>query len=231
MVSPLISAEREPEIVVGLQTTNILYDNPGKKLIAPQVGENQTFIRGGSFDVSQPGIEIRMDIPYQDKYFIPVGFNYTFFSARELIPVNNLVESKWRHNLDVFSVFSGLYYIYYSFDRINVDLYAGGDIRGSYIWDINFENELIYQELPDQSQVNSPGTKDEVFRLGTTIKTGVKSKFKGYLNLDISLGYTFFNILPADEKRGELFTPETQFETGESLVHTLNVNILMRFFL
>lgn len=227
--TPLFIFANDLNLMIGFKNTNILWENPGKKLMGPQVDEGEDFIRGGSFDVSQPGIAFRADYHVNKDFVIPVGVDYTFFSAKELIPINEFIYGRLEHHIDFIGVYSGLYYNIKRYGFMGARLYGGLEIRGSYLSNIKYENYLIFKQLPELNEHNQLPSKDNAFRLGTTAKIGVDSQLNKYVNFNINLSYSIINLIGTNDTRGELFTPQTQFETGESLVHMFHITLMLQY--
>jgi hypothetical protein len=216
-------------IMSGFKNTNILWDNPGKELMGPKTEPGEDFIRGGSFDVSQPGIDFRIDYYLNEDFTIPLGFDYTFFSAKELIPLNNYIYGRLIHKLHFSGLYTGLYYNIKKYNILDTRIYGGIEIRGSFINNIKYQNYLIFKEIPDLNEYNNLPVKDNAFRLGTTAKLGVDANFNEYFNMNFSFSYTLVNLLNSDDGRGELFTVEKQFETQESLVHMFHISLMLQY--
>lgn len=226
---PALLSAKDIRIMAGFKTTNILWNNPGKELMGPQVEEGEDFVRGGSFDVAQPGLELRADVKIDDKMRIPFSIDINFFSAKELIPINEFIIGRLMHEMNFIGFSTGLHYDIKKFRLLDTRIYGGLEVRTSILNNIKYKNFIIFKELPELNEYNNLPTKETAVRLGPVAKLGVDAKFNQYMNFNISFAYSIVNLIGRDDSRGELFTVEKQFENGESLVHTFQLSLMLQY--
>lgn len=229
LIFPAIVSAGDFSIMAGYRNTNILWDNLGKDLIAPQTEEGEDFVRGGSFDVAQPGIEVRLEYYLNDRFTIPLGFDYSFFSAKELVPLNNYIYFKYDHLIKFTGIYTGLYYTIKKYDILNTRIYGGIDARASFINNIEFKQYMVFREIPELNDTRSLNTKSDAFRFGGTAKIGVDATFNEYLNMHFDFAYSIINLIGADDERGELFSVDKDFQNEESLVHMFHISLMLQY--
>ncbi len=229
LLIPVFSYAGNISIMAGYKNTNILWDNLGKDLIAPQTEEGEDFIRGGSFDVAQPGIEFRMEYYLNDRFTIPFGLDYTFFTSKELVPLNNFIYFKYDHKIKYTGIYTGLYYTIKKYKILDTRIYGGIDARASFINNIEFKQYMVFREIPELNDTRDLNTKSNAFRFGGTAKLGVDANFNEYLNMHFDFAYSIINLIGAEDDRGELFSVDKDFQNQESLVHMFHISLMLQY--
>ncbi|MGA1435753.1 MAG: hypothetical protein ACO34C_09675, partial [Candidatus Kapaibacteriota bacterium] len=60
-------------------------------------------------------------------------------------------------------------------------------------------------------------------------RVGIEGVVEDRWSVNISAGYTVFNLLGRDDKRGELFTPSAVTETVESIIGGNTTAVLIQY--
>lgn len=218
----------------GLVTTKILGDNPAAKPIIER-DTSKPFIIGGSYDVPQNGIFLNFDIAIDENedLIIPFGIEYNFFRASERIPVTKFVTYVYSNDVDILTPYTGFKYKFFKFPVANAKAYAEARFTVNFVGSSDFSlHERRYQQ--SDTTLYFP-EKEAVTRLGGRIKIGFEGELLSPVFVDSGISWGFINLLGRDETdpeeggRGELLTPLTRFETGESLVQTLNIYFSIKY--
>lgn len=214
----------------GITTTSILGSNPAKMPMIPMTDEEDA-VTGGALRHAQPGIELRFTTPIDnvDLLYVPISFNYVFFTGRERINTSQYIVDIWTHTLNVFSVSTGLQVNFYKMDFANAKMYAGLEASVSHIHEIDTRASRDYLEnlLPDETWIVPP--KDKATRLGGTVRFGVEGQLHKNLHANVGTAFSVANLIGKDDARGELYTPINFLEPKESTVSQFQVFILLQY--
>ncbi len=212
----------------GITTTEILGKNPNNSLIVSPSAEETSI--GGSFDGPQIGLTAKalLNLDQHNRFVIPIGFEYSFFDARERIPAPGHYTSKWKHRIDIVTPTIGFNYSFIKFPLANVRGYIGVEARYNIIGQGEWTQTVI--DIDNDSTTSATKkTKNGTSRVGGAITLGfvgdIESPF--FINFSCSLGV--MNLLGRDNKRGELLTPTAYFETKESIIYTFHVSLLIQY--
>lgn len=215
-------------IGAGFSTVSILGDNPAKLPII-QNDTNKKFVYGGSFDAVQSGFATRLTLYKGEKIRIPVDIDLTIYSSGERYPVSGLLTVYYWHEVHNLSIGTGFHYVLTHLDWAQADIYSGIDLRGNIIT----KSELTYRDhwrnSPNRDTSYVVNRKSGAFRLGSFVRLGIDGKLKSKLRIDASVGLGLLNILPRDDKRGELLTPLQYFEKKEQIVPIVNFVLLLKY--
>lgn len=218
------------KIATGLTTTSLLGDNPAKLPMVPMTDEEDA-VTGGALTHAQPGFEFRLIMPVDNEqtYYVPLSFEYAFFTGRERINTSQFIVDIWTHSLDVISLSTGLNMNFYKMDFANAQIYAGIEGRVSFIGNIDTRAERDYLEnlLEDETWIVPP--KENATRIGGTLRLGVEGKLRDVFHVNAGFAFSAMNLIGKDNERGELFTPIKVLEVKESTVTTFQVFILLQF--
>ena len=221
---------KHTSIAVGLSTTQILGNNPGKLSIQPSPTV-EPFVFGGGFLGAQPGLELRVTVPIDEemRWRIPFGIDYQFYSAKERIPVGPYIEDHWVHDFKAITPYIGLSYVMQDLNFIKSKTYVSLEFRAASISNIVSTWEENYAFFPDLDTLIVNRTKPNATRIGALIRAGVEGKLFDPIKLNASVGLSLMNIMGRDDERRELLTPFKIFETKESLVWNLNFSFLFQY--
>ncbi len=215
-------------IGAGFSTVSILGDNPAKLPII-QNDTNKKFIYGGSFDAVQSGFATRLTLYKGDRIRIPVDLDLTIYSSGERYPISGLLTVYYWHEVHNLSIGTGLHYVLTYLDWAEADIYSGIDLRGNIIT----KSELTYRDhwrnSPNRDTSYIVDRKSGAFRFGSYARLGIDGKLKNKLRIDASVALGLLNIIPRDNKRGELLTPLKIFENKEQIVPVLNFVLLLKY--
>jgi len=220
------------KVATGLTTTSILGNNPAKLPMIPMTDEEDA-VTGGALKHAQPGIELRFTFPV-DQYGtinIPLSLDYTFFTGRERINTSQFIVDIWTHSVDIFSISTGLHYVFYEMDFANAKMYGGLEGRISFIHGIDTRAERDYLEdlLPDETWIVPP--KENATRFGGNLRLGVEGKLHKNLYINTGAAFSVMNLIGKDDSRGELLTPIKFLEVKESTLSSFHVFILLQLVL
>jgi len=218
-------------LAAGLFTTQIIGNNPAK---LPMIATSDTdeAVTGGSFPDAQPGIELRLTFPIDDKDNLRIPFNidYSFFRGKERINYNRNIIDYFSHTLNVLGINTGLHYVFLYVPFARAKVYTGLEVRMSFVHNIDVEwfRDYVNNDVFKDELYKIP-PKENAFRLGGTFKLGVDGRLKDNLFINTGFGIGITNLIGKNDTRGELFTPITLQETGESNVINFHVFILIQY--
>lgn len=227
--SPTFAQFSNLSITSGISTISILGDNPGAKSIIERDTTKEP-IYGGSFKTPQAcfSFQVNVGLDNENKFIVPIGFEYVYFNALERIPAATQLTVYLRHSISVPTFYTGLLYQFMKFPLANVKAYAGIEARASFVQEGVFYRRFYYHAL-DSSFIYESKTKDAATRLGATIRLGFQGEVIDPWYVNFSAAYGIMNLLGRDDKRGELLTPLRNFETKESLVYNLHFALLIQY--
>lgn len=208
---------------IGLSTTKILGDNPNTYTFNGDVF-------GGSMNEWQPGIDIRLLIPMDENetFRIPIGIDYNFFRAYERYPYYGRAII-YTHSMNVLNFYSGINLTLLRLPYANAKFYVGLEPRFSLVHNISFVRETKFEAPERDDTYEEFPTKDNAFRIGGLFKLGLDGRIKNDLYINASFGVSAMNLLLRDDKRGELFTPETAGQPTENMIGTMNLTIMLQY--
>lgn len=226
--------DQELKIALGLSTVKLMGDDKGGngKRIFPVPGSDEMF--GGSFDQSQPGIELRLTFPIDDdqKFRFPVGIDYQFYSAKE-VAADYAYYEKLHHSLNVLSVYFGVHWAFVEFPLADAIGYIGLEARTSYLHRISLVWERIWRnpEIPTEHHAFTlkERGKDDTFRFGGLLRIGIEGDLIDRFQINPSFGFSIMNLLNRNNERGELLTSFNLFDVRESFVFNYHVSILIQY--
>lgn len=213
---------------LGFTTQKIQSSNVNaKQIVNPD--SNVTAI-GGSFRGAQPGFELRGTyfIDEDAHFIIPFGFEYSFYTARERIPITRFILHVHENQTQILSPYVGFHTTITKIPLGKAILYGGGEIRMNYIMNNFYTLNETYINLPEASSKTNV-EKDDAIRYGANLRIGVIGTLVDNIQVNISGGLGFMNLFGSDDARGELLTPRNILETGESSVMNYNFSILVQY--
>jgi hypothetical protein len=225
----LFSQFKNLSITSGISTISILGDNPGAKSIIERDTTKEP-IYGGSFKTPQACFSFQVNVGLDDenKFIVPIGFEYVYFNALERIPAATQLTVYLRHSISVPTFYTGFQYQFMKFPLANVKAYAGLEARASFVQEGVFYRRFYYHAL-DSSFIYESKTKDAATRFGAVVRLGFQGEVIDPWFVNFSAAYGVMNLLGRDDKRGELLTPLTNFETKESLVFNFHLALLIQY--
>lgn len=225
----LFSQFKNLSITSGISTISILGNNPGAKSIIERDTTKEP-IYGGSFKTPQPCFSLQANIGLDDenRFIIPIGFEYVYFNALERIPAATQLTVYLRHSISIPTFYTGFMFQFMKFPLANVKAYGGIEARASFVQEGVFYRRFYYHAL-DSSFIYESKTKDAATRLGAVIRLGFQGEVIDPWFVNFSVAYGVMNLLGRNDKRGELLTPLTNFETKESMVFNLHFALLVQY--
>ncbi len=225
----LFSQFKNLSVTSGISTISILGDNPGAKSIIERDTTKEP-IYGGSFKTPQACFSFQVNVGLDDenKFIVPLGFEYVYFNALERIPAATQLTVYLRHSISVPTFYTGFLYQFMKFPLANVKAYAGIEARASFVQEGVFYRRFYYHAL-DSSFIYESKTKDAATRLGAVVRLGFQGEVVDPWFVNFSAAYGIMNLIGRDDKRGELLTPLTNFETKESMVFNLHFALLIQY--
>lgn len=220
---------KNSSIAVGLSTTQVLGNNPAGKPMVPS-SEADPAISGGGFLGAQPGLDFRITIPIDknQRWRLPFGVDYQFFSARERSPLQN-IEIRITHSLNIVTPYLGLSYVLQDLQMIKTKTYLNLEARMSMINQIDYQVSYDYLNSTQFDTTFTPSTKGNATRFGGLLRVGVESYLFHPLQINASAGVSILNLLGRDDTRYELLTPTTFMEVKESFIWNLNFSIMFQY--
>lgn len=220
---------RDSYFATGIITTKILGDNPNTKSVSSR-REDAESITGAGYRTVQSGIEFRFTqvVDEDDRFRIPVALEYTFFRSKDRFNGGINTDISIENNQDAFSFGIGFQYNTFKIRLASARIYSGIDLRGYYILNRAFIRRVDY-EHGDRDIYLETDEKGSALRFAPAIKFGIDGKLFKDLYINTSAGFSFLNLLGKDDERGELFTPTSDFESGESNVFSFQFSLLLQY--
>ncbi len=220
-------AQSPLRIGVGLSTFWINGANPARETLA---------FLGGGFSGTQPGIGIKILSPnalHLPLLHLPLDLllftEAIFFNGRERYPYPNANLYR-RFSIDVVSLSVGLEHTFIHFSSLT-SAFAGVEIRGSFISRGLFEQRFVrFNGEIIQRNTYTVRTKTDAWRLGMTLRLGVRGQFASRFAMEASIGYSALNLLGRDPARGELLTPDPTLEVQEQILGGIVSSLLILYY-
>jgi hypothetical protein len=224
---------------MGIITSSILGDNPARKpIVNPTSDGTQVF--GGSYNLNQSGIDMRLTLPINEKFDIPISLDYLFYTAKELNPISfpevqgadtiTVLElNKFHNKLNFFGVSAGLHYKFAHIDIANAYFYTGLELKMNYIHSYSFTHEIENLTFPNRSREVEQEPKENALRFGALYRLGVYGRLHKNWDVNISGSLNVVNLFTKDNSRGELLTPTSLFVNKESTLYTANLSFLIQY--
>ena len=202
---------------VGFGITTFLLNgtNPANQKIFPKESEGAI---GGGFPNWQSGFSLKgtLGIDKKNNYRIPFGLDYYIMNGVQRLP-DKFYTIQASHTIHIPTLFAGFEYSFAELPLANAKAYAGVDLRLSMMAPTELEVNLNY-EKPDFPDTTRFFGKSSAIRFGTGFRLGIEGVVEDRWSVNISAGYTTFNLLGRDDDRGELFTPSSITESMESII-------------
>lgn len=219
---------------IGFSTYNILFNNINARTFNPLFVSQADNKYGGSFNGAQPGIDIRFtkQIDDEGRWRMPIGLDMTFLDAYDRVSVSRSLNFYYQNSLNIYSLYSGIYYHFLQIDRAKASMYAGAEIRGNFLTAPELEINRIYTNSPADNENRIVIDKKDAFRLGAQFKLGIEGELVDDYILNISGGIGFSNALLKDNARGELMTPfnnSSVRESGETYLPTFIFTLMIQY--
>ncbi len=227
LVSTLsVQAQYPMRVSAGLSTFWINGANPARETLA---------FLGGGFSGAQSGVAVKLAFP-EALSVLPslpldvVLFAETiFFRGRERYPYPNA--NLYRSfGIDVASLSVGLERTFVHFSSLT-SAFAGMEIRGTLVSRGLFEQRFVRLngEIIERNTY-TVRTKTTAWRLGLTMRVGVRGKFDPDFAMEASIGYSALNLLGRQPERGELLTPDPTLEVQERIVAGVVSSIMILYY-
>jgi hypothetical protein len=213
----------------GITTSRIMGNNPGSMDMLNK--DSAVSVIGGSFNGPQSGIEFRMTygIDQEGDFRIPIGVDYTFFTANETIPVAKYYTVYLHHELKNLGIFLGFHYVFVKFPLAHAKAYAGLEARGNYIHNAKRGFETHWVFAPEDNVKFLVKSKDNAWRFGGTFRIGIEGDLIDRFQINFSTAFGVMNLIGKKIIRGELLTPITTFETEEKTVWNQYISLLIQY--
>ena len=213
---------------VGFGITTFLLNgaNPANQKIFPKESEGAI---GGGFPNWQSGFSLKgtLGVDKHNTYRIPFGLDYYIMNGVQRLP-DKFYTIQASHTIHIPTLFTGFEYAFAELPLANAKAYAGLDLRLSMIAPTELEVNLNYEKpnFPDTTRYFG---KSGATRFGTAFRVGIEGIVEERWSVNISAGYSVFNLLGRDDKRGELFTPSAVTETVESIIGSITTAVLIQY--
>ncbi len=218
---------------IGFSGTNIFEGNVSSVPMMQKNSEKANII-GGSFDGAELGFIIKSEFNLDSacNFFIPVSFEYTWFTAKEIYWSSASSRQYLEHNMDAQRVSIGLNWYFYKFPFQNVRPFIGFDVKGSFFNRQELKNRIEYQHKDSVKYVYFQ-MKEPAFRLGGELKIGFRGELVKNFFLQGSFGVEVLNLLLRDGERGELLTPIKRYsgvtENEEKSVPNFHFSLIIEY--
>ena len=213
---------------VGFGITTFILNgaNPANQKIFPKESEGAI---GGGFPNWQSGFSLKgtFGIDKKNTYRIPFGLDYYIMNGVQRLP-DKFYTIQASHTIHIPTLFAGFEYAFAELPLANAKAYAGFDLRLSMMAPTELEVNLNY-EKPDFPDTTRYFGKSSATRLGTGLRVGIEGIVEDRWSVNISAGYTVFNLLGRDNERGELFTPSSITESVESMIGGITTAVIIQY--
>ncbi|MFM8280390.1 MAG: hypothetical protein ACKN9Y_02200 [Bacteroidota bacterium] len=218
--------EGSTSVSFGITTFLLNGTNPANQKIFPKESEGAI---GGGFPNWQSGFSIKgvVGIDKNNTYRIPFVLDYFIMNGVQRLP-DKYYTIQANHTIHIPTLFSGFEYAFATLPLANAKAYAGIDLRLSMLAPTELEVSLDYVK-PDFPDTTRYFGKSGASRFGTSVKLGIEGLVEDNWSVNISTGYTVFNLLGRDNTRGELFTPSAVTETVESIIGAITTTVLVQY--
>jgi hypothetical protein len=242
IIEPVTAQFKTLSFSAGLVNSYMIGNNPGASNFF-EVDSTKQQVYGGGFRGSQPGIGIRVnfDVGENRRFTIPFGFDYYFYEGlqrmsgieyKDKFYGSEFITSYYKNTVGIASVLLGLNYAMVKFNIAQARIYAGGELRGTYISENTYTRHVAYFVLDSNEYYTLP-SKPSAFRLGAQLKIGLDGQLRENVYIDSFIGIGIVNLLLRDDSRGELLTPAktTAFyiENKETLVFNLFIGLILQY--
>jgi hypothetical protein len=213
-------------IAFGVSTFLLNGANPANQKIFPVESEGAI---GGGFPNWQSGFSLKgtVGIDKQNNLRIPFGLDYFIMSGVQRVP-DRFYTIVAKHTIQIPTIYTGFEYAFADLPLANAKAYAGIDIRLSMIAPTELEVNLNYvkDDFPDTTRYFG---KSGASRIGAGVKLGIEGAVEENWYVNISVGYSAFNLIGRDNLRGELFTPSAVSESVESIIGAITTSVLVQY--
>lgn len=236
-VVPELHAQVRFRVAAGLSTDWITNDNPATYRIAgtgDQADTNAGF--GGGFDGMQIGWGIKAfaDLDKQKITRIPFGVDYFLFSGAQSIQ-SSTFKVNVKNEVNVLSYHGGFEWSFVEFPLAYARAYLGAEARVTSVSanTLTFREQYFNTAPPiDSTRVTSG--KPSATRLGGMLRLGIEGELYYPVFINTSVAWGVMNLIGRDTTptweggRGELLTPFSLNEAGESLIYHLNFTFMVQ---
>jgi hypothetical protein len=216
---------------VGISTMRFLGNNPAVSPII-QRDESKPLVNGASLFGTHPGgsIFLTMYLDKNEKFRIPIGFDYFFLDGGEKMPVSKIVVQTFTNKQKIGIISAGFDYSFYQTRLAMAKAYAGLMTKSVFIGESKFmiNTEYSDQNLNFEKQYSS---KNSTFRFGGMIRLGIEGELTSPWFVNTYVGVGAMNLFGRDDARGELLTLSNNNETKETILYywQFSINLQYRF--
>ena len=213
----------------GITTSEIIGKNWGA---LPLVKSRDTIsIIGGGFTGPQPGFGILITtvLDQEENFKIPFSFEHNFYHSAQRLPLSKNITQYLTHTINLSTISLGLNYAFIHFPLAEAKAYLGVEAKGVFV----ANDEFIYDRVDENStnSIRTTTSKKTVFRLGGGAILGIEGKIWDPWYINIYAGFAVMNSIGRDNERGELFTPniDYQIEKQESYVNYFHSAFIIQY--
>jgi hypothetical protein len=191
-------------------------------------------IRGGGFSQTQSGIRLEaiMPLDVNERFEVPLGFEYVFFRAREKSVFSETGAYYTTHFKDLAFITLGLNYSVFKFDAFvaKAKLYTGVDARLAIIDSGEIKVRLEAPAVNKFETTKAPSKGN--IRLGANFNLGLNGELNDFILVDLKCGVGIMNLIGKNDLNGELLTYNRSIEYSEkkeSYVWTFNLAMTLQY--
>ena len=224
-------------VAAGLSTSWINNDNPAVYRIAGTGNDTDTTAGfGGGFDGMQIGWGVKgfADLDKQKITRIPFGVDYFMYSGTQSIRSTSYA-IRVQNDVSLYSFHGGFEWSFVEFPLAYARAYLGAEARLTAVG----QNTITYNErypnaIPPIDTTRITMGKPAAMRLGGMVRLGIEGEIYYPLFLNTSVSWGAMNLVGRDTRptweggRGELLTPRSINEAGESLIYHLNFTFMLQ---
>lgn len=235
--SPLGPVDKRGLYVLGGLTTSWFVGNERLSLpFAPTLPVNDTaalaaFVPGSYYKGQFPGLGIRGMWIFDEERNLRANFglDYHFYSSRTRELSGGLIVYKSNTHY-IPAITGGFEYAFLTLPLAQAKVYAGIDVRGTFVVANTYKEEYEYVIDPRQNSTVTL-SKEGAFRLGGGGRLGIEGEIFDPWYVNLSVGWSFMNAVGRDDARGELLTPyfDPKYENKETRVYNIFANLFVQY--
>jgi hypothetical protein len=222
----------------GLSTDWITNDNPAAQWMVTGGGEapEDELVIGGGYDGAQMGWGLRFyaDLDKQKKFRIPFGFDYFSYRGAQSLNAERFSIRLTNAN-DLYTTFTGFEWSFIEFPWAFARAYVGAELRLLVVGanTTTSTQSVIVRDSLETTEILL-NAKPSATRLGALARIGIEGEVYYPVFINTSVGWGAMNLIGRDETptaeggRGELLTPSSLNEAGESIVYHLNFTFMVQ---
>ena len=232
-----VEAQVRFRVATGISTDWITNNNPAVFRIAGgEDTSSATNTFGGAFDGAQMGWGFRAyeDLDKQKKFRIPLGVDFYSFKGSQSIKGESFTY-RVTHQNTLWTGLTGFEWSFVEFPWAFARAYLGVEARVLSVGENTITRSgVVIIEGEPITQGDEFNGKPSALRLGGLVRLGLEGEIYYPVFVNTSIGWGAMNLIGRDERptseggRGELLTPVSLNESGESIVYHMSFTFMVQ---